>query len=120
MLIIGNFGSYMVENWWIAMRYFNIRNGFQWLYGDWVQWMNKKIFRLLMEKYNNTIVDNENNLNSALNNCTTESIKGNVKEIVKNPTSIWGRMLEKLNCYVDITTFCFTLSIALDKKQLYP
>ena len=50
--------------------------------------MNKKIFRLLMEKYNNTIVDNENNLNRALNNCTTESIKGNVKEIVKNPTSI--------------------------------
>ena len=50
--------------------------------------MNKKIFRLLMEKYNNTIVDNENNLNSALNNCTTELIKRNVKEIVKNPTSI--------------------------------
>ena len=43
---------------------------------------------LLMEQHNNTIVDKANNSNSTLNNCTTELVRGNTREIVKDSTSI--------------------------------
>ena len=47
--------------------------------------MNK---RLLMEKHRNTVVDSADNSNSTLNNCTIESVRGNAREMVRDPTSI--------------------------------